>query len=108
MQIATNGAYNRSPFTDGLLLPFGTNPNNFQGSHSAPYENGNWFDNLRLSARMFNEISGRGYNREETAGIYRAGSKSGPGYRARVNEFRKLSPGYDSYFNCLRRQGTLP
>jgi hypothetical protein len=88
--------YDKSPFTDGLPNPFGTSRSETQAF------NGNPYSSLRVGARALNEISSRSRGRADTAGIYRAGSRSPASYTTRFNEFNALSPGYDAFFNCLR------
>ena len=65
---------------------------------------------LRWGARAIND--GKNYAktrpkdvsaRADLAGIYRAGNKRQGPYRTRINEFNTLSPGYDAFFNCLKK-----
>jgi hypothetical protein len=78
--------YDKSPFTDGLPNPFGTSRSETQAF------NGNPYSSLRVGARALNEISSRSRGRADTAGIYRAGSRSPASYTTRFNEFNALSP----------------
>jgi len=70
--------------------------------------NGDPYLALRWGARALNDGAGRGGRpkgvsaRADMAGLYRAGSRSGP-YQTRVNEFNAIKPGYDAFFNCLRK-----
>jgi YD repeat-containing protein len=70
--------------------------------------NGNPYTNLRAAARILN-AEGRGRN---AAGRYRVGS--GPhsrtpqgrrDFQTRAREYDTLAPGYDAFFDCLRRGG---
>lgn len=71
--------------------------------------NGNPYLALRWGARALNDGAGRKGRPKgvsalaDMADIYRSGSsRTGP-YRTRVNEFNALQPGYDAFFNCLRK-----
>jgi YD repeat-containing protein len=98
------GTWDKAPYTDGLQNPFGSNRQVGQ-----PF-NGNSFENLFVAARALNSFFGpvRGNERSKVAGLYRAGSESGYGYKDRVARFKKQSPGYDAFFNCLAKQGFSP
>ena len=70
---------------------------------------GNPYLALRWGSRALNDGAGRKgrpkgvSDRADMAGIYRSGSsRTGP-YQTRVNEFNALQPGYDAFFNCLRK-----
>ena len=100
MQTATN-VWGKSPFTDGLSDPFGTISMNLS---TRQYEgfNGNVSDNLTLGARAFSmDILDRSRSLADAAGLYRAGSRTGPGYQQRFNEYTREAPGDRAQLNCL-------
>ena len=76
--------------------PFGTN------RAVGQVFNGNPIENLLLMAYALDSRAG---GRAKKAGLYKAGSTSGPGYQDRVNRFTKYAKGYDDFFNCLARRG---
>lgn len=103
--------WNKEPFTNGLSNPFGTN------RKVGEIFNGSGMDNLKLTARALNAASGP---RDHKAGIFRAGrqfdvdrNKAGKvikktenrSYRLRADEFNSVAPNYDSFFECLAKQG---
>jgi hypothetical protein len=103
------GIWEKSPFTNGLTNPLGTNRKVEEGFNGNPYEN------LVLTARALLDAKG---SREHQAGMFRAGRQFdtvGKGkkkkkvenstYRRRVNAFNKVAPNYDSFFDCLRSKG---
>ncbi len=64
--------------------------------------NGNETDNVTLAARAFSlGILGGSSSLADAAGLYRAGSRTGPGYRERFNEYVHDAPGDRAQFNCL-------
>jgi YD repeat-containing protein len=83
-------------FTHGLADPFGTTRTKFEKF------NGDSYDNLRLGARALNDVAQRTSSRADTAGQYRAGSRTGFGYNDRVGQFNRWSGPYDDFFNCLQ------
>jgi hypothetical protein len=101
MQISTN-YYQKSPFIDGLPGAYGTIAMN---NSTRQYEgfNGTVSDNLRAGARAFTmDILGRSNSNADAAGLFRAGSRTGPGYRDRFNEYTREAPGDRAQLNCLR------
>jgi len=97
MGIANNGVYAKAPFTSGLANPMGT------FTTEKKRFDGNPFDNLRWAARAYTmDILRRTRDRANAAGLYRAGTRTGPGYSDRVAQFNKESKGYDDFFKCLR------
>lgn len=90
------GTWDKAPYTSGLRNPFGTN------RAVGQVFNGNPIENLLL---MSYALDSRAGSRAKKAGLYKAGSTSGPGYQGRVNTFNKYAKGYDDFFNCLARRG---
>lgn len=100
MQISTN-YYDRSPFTDGLPDAYGTV---VMINSTRQYEgfNGTLSDNLRAGARAFTmDILSRSRSNADAAGLFRAGSRTGPGYRERFNEYTREAQRNRNYLNCL-------
>ena len=96
--------WNKSPYTDGLSNPFGTNLNRGQ------VFNGNAFENLMVTGRALNSFAGpaTGAQRADVAGLYRAGSRTNPGYKERVQNFKDNVKNYDAFFGCLAKKGFSP
>ena len=96
--------WNKSPYTDGLRNPFGTNTQVGQSF------NGNSVENLVVTARALNSFAGpvRGANRADAAGLYRAGSRTNEGYKERVQNFKNNYKNYDRFFGCLAKKGFSP
>jgi YD repeat-containing protein len=92
--------WNKSPYTDGLTNPFGTNLNRGQ------VFNGNAFENLMVAGRALG--TARGAQRANAAGLYRAGSSTNPGYKERVQNFKDNVKNYDAFFGCLAKKGFSP
>jgi hypothetical protein len=92
--------WNKSPYTDGLNNPFGTNLNTGQ------VFNGNAFQNLMVTGRALGRA--RGDQRADAAGYYRAGNHSDSRYRARVQNFKEHGRNYDRFFECLAKKGFSP
>lgn len=92
--------WNKSPYTDGLSNPFGTNLNRDQ------VFNGNAFENLMVAGRALGQA--RGAQRADAAGLYRAGSSTNPGYKERVQNFNDNVKNYDAFFGCLAKKGFSP
>ena len=101
--------WDKSPFTDGLRDPFGTN------RKVREKFNGIIMDNLILTARALMHRTG---SRDHQAGLFKAGQQYdtvGKGknkrqversdYRRRVDAFNGVAPNYDSFFDCLRKRG---
>lgn len=100
MQISTN-YYQKSPFTDGLPGAFGTIA---MSNSTQQYEgfNGSASANLRAGARAFTmDILSRSRSNADAAGLFRAGSRTGPGYTQRFNEYTREAPGDRAQLNCL-------
>lgn len=100
MQISTN-YYSGSPFTDGLPGAFGTMS---MDSSTRQYDgfNGTVSDNLRAGARAFTkDILNRSRSNADAAGLFRAGSRTGPGYTQRFNEYTREERGDRGQLNCL-------
>jgi hypothetical protein len=94
------GTWNKSPYTDGLSNPFGTNLNRGQ------VFNGNAFENLIVAGRALG--TAQGAQRANAAGLYRAGSSNNPGYKERVQNFKDNVKNYDAFFGCLAKKGFSP
>ena len=99
-QIANNGVFTKSPWTDGLGDPFGTFT-----TQRVPFD-GNPLDNLRLSARILNSYGGG----RTAAGRYHSGtgpfSKTPGGIKAfndRAKQYDQLQPSYSAFFNCMNQ-----
>jgi len=92
--------WNKSPYTDGLSNPFGTNLNKGQ------VFNGNAFENLMVAGRALG--TAQGAQRANAAGIYRAGSSTNPGYKERVQNFKDNARNYDAFYGCLAKKGFSP
>jgi hypothetical protein len=101
--------WDKSPYTDGLGDPFGTN------RKVGERFNGLIMDNLIVTARALMSRSG---SRDHQAGLFKAGQQYttvGRGknkqqversdYRRRVDAFNNVAPSYDAFFDCLRGQG---
>jgi hypothetical protein len=106
--------WDKSPYTDGLKSPFGTN------REVGQVFNGWGYENLVVTARALISVKG---SREHQAGIFRAGHQFDPiykgkgknrkkvgeklneAYQARVNALRGVAPSYDAFFECMRKQG---
>lgn len=86
------GIWEKSPFTDGLRNPFGS------ARAVGDRFNGDVSENLMLMARAYNSMRG---TRSQMAGLYKAGSTTGPGYQQRVTSFNQLAPTWDRFYNCL-------
>jgi hypothetical protein len=100
MQLATN-VWNRSPFTDGLSNPFGTVAMNRHTRQYASF-NGDFEENVTVGARAFSmDILARSRSLADAAGLYRAGSRTGPGYRDRFNEYTREASRDRAQLNCL-------
>jgi YD repeat-containing protein len=96
------GIWNKSPYTDNLKNPFGTNLGVGQKFNGDPFEN------LILTARALSAPLGRvtgDAERAKAAGLYKAGSETGPGYQTRVDKFNGTRAGFDAFFNCLAKFG---
>jgi hypothetical protein len=95
------GVWDKSPYIDGLKNPFGSN------REVGQIFNGNFDDNLLLMGRALHSFFGNvtGDKRAEAAGLYKAGSTTGPGYSDRVKKFNEQKNGYDKFFDCLRKAG---
>jgi hypothetical protein len=103
------------PFTDGLPKAFTGNsfrfPNAFGPSkpnlddfHPDVGFNGDVSQNLLAGARAFAlDILPRSKNLADAAGLYRAGSRSGP-YQRRVDEYNACAPDDKIYLDSLRNQ----
>lgn len=86
MQTATN-VWNKAPFTDGLSDPFGAIAMSRITRQYVGF-NGSVSDNLTLGARAFSmDILNRSRSLADAAGLYRAGSRTGPGYQQPYNEY---------------------
>ena len=107
MQISTN-YYNKAPFTTDL-------PQAFKGNGADDIGQPRWgqlqtfsgtvADNLRAGARAFTmDILPRSRSLADAAGLFRAGSTTGPGYSERFNEYQREAARDRIYLNCLRRQ----
>ena len=94
------GTWNKSPYTDGLSNPFGTNLN-----RGEPF-NGSPFDNLMVTGRALGTAQGK--DRANAAGIYRAGKSTNAGYNDRVKNFNDNKAGYDAFYDCLAKKGFSP
>ncbi len=97
------GIWGVSPFTDGLDDPFGSNR---EVGHQE--FNGDPVENLVLAGRALNHPLGavQGNRRREAAGLYKAGSQSGPGYQTRVDKWGNANVNaYDAFFGCLKDKG---
>ena len=99
-QIANNGPFTKSPWTDGLGDPFGTFT-----TQRVPFD-GNPLDNLRLTARILNSDGGG----RAAAGRYHSGtgpfSKTPEGIKAfndRVKQYDQLQPSYSAFFRCMKQ-----
>ena len=97
-QIANNGVFTKSPWTDGLSNAFGTFT-----TQSVPFD-GNPLDNLRLAARILNSYG----DGRTAAGRYHSGtgdfSKQAGGIKAfndRARHYDQLQPSYSSFFRCM-------
>lgn len=111
LQVSTN-YYDKAPFTTGL-------PKAFTGNWSAFHPNdhplgwfgkdirfnGNTDQNLQAGARAFKlDILPRSRSLADAAGLYRAGSRTSPGYTERYNEYMSEADADRAYLNCLRGQ----
>jgi hypothetical protein len=97
MGIANNGVYAKAPFISGLANPMGTFTTEKKRFDGDP------FDNLRWAARAYTmDILKRTKDRAQAAGLYRAGTPTGPGYSDRIKQFNGQSRGYDNFFKCLK------
>lgn len=92
--------WNKSPYTDKLKNPFGTNLNRGE------LFNGNAYESLIVTGRALGKA--RGSDRAHAAGLYRAGSSTNPGYNERVKNFNDNGRNYDAFFSCLARKGFSP
>jgi hypothetical protein len=92
--------WNKSPYTDGLTNPFGTNLNRGQ------VFDGNAFESLMVTGRALG--TAQGAQRANAAGLYRAGSSTNPGYKERVQNFKDNVKNYDAFFGCLAKKGFSP
>jgi YD repeat-containing protein len=92
--------WNKTPYTDGLTNPFGTNLNRGQ------VFNGNAFESLMVAGRALG--TAQGAQRANAAGLYRAGSSTNPGYKERVQNFKDNVKNYDAFFGCLAKKGFSP
>jgi len=92
--------WNKSPYTDGLSNPFGTNINTNQ------VFNGNAFENLMRTGRALGQA--RGDQRADAAGYFRAGNHSDSRYKARMQNFEDNVRNYDRFYNCLAQKGFSP
>jgi hypothetical protein len=64
---------------------------------------GNVMDNLRAGARAYTmDILKRSTSLADAAGLFRAGSRTGPGYRDRFNQYQQEAPGDKRQLNCLQ------
>jgi RHS repeat-associated protein len=100
MQISTN-YYDKSPFTDGLPGAFGTFAMDWNTKEYAPF-NGDPYDNLRAGARAYTkDILSRSRNNADAAGLFRAGSRTGPGYSDRSAQYTREASRDRSFFDCL-------
>ena len=93
-------AWNKSPYTDKLKNPFGTNLNRGE------VFNGNAYENLIVTGRVLG--TARGADRANAAGLYRAGASTNPGYSERVQNFKDNVKNYDAFFACLAKKGFSP
>ena len=97
LQVANNDVYAKAPFTSRLNNPMGT------FTTERRQFDGNPWDNLRWGARAYTlDILTRARGRADAAGLFRAGTRTGPGYNDRVGQFNSQYRSYDAFFNCLR------
>jgi hypothetical protein len=105
------GTWDKAPYTNEVNNPFGTN------RQVGDIFNGSPMDNLIVTGRA---LMSRPGDRAHQAGLFRAGRQydlvkdrrgkvigknENPDYRARADAFNGVAPNYDSFFNCLRKQG---
>jgi RHS repeat-associated protein len=114
MQLSTN-YYDKAPFTNGLPQAFTGTSNNFPNplrsfqpspdlSVFAPdlRFNGITSENVSAAARAFAlDILPRSKSPADAAGLYRAGSRSGP-YQSRFDQYTNEAEADRAYLDCLR------
>lgn len=117
LQLSTNYYY-KSPFTDGLPKAFTSNhflsPDpgyrpftpavNLNSFSPSVGFNGDVSQNLLAGARAFSrDILPRSNSLADAAGLYRAGSRSGP-YQSRYDEYTSEAAADKLYLDCLKGQ----
>ena len=105
--------WDQGPFTTGLPKAFTGNSFNFPNSFAPKSPslgyfgkdlqfNGDTSQNLLAGGRAFGlDIVPRSSSLADAAGLYRAGSTTGPGYQDRFDQYTKEAPGDRAYLNCL-------
>jgi hypothetical protein len=99
LQLATN-VWGKSPYTDNLQNPFGTFATDMATRKYQGF-NGSVADNLALGVQAFKYILSISKSNADAAGLYRAGSRTGPGYSDRSSQYQSEWQANKAYLDCL-------